>query len=95
MHGLALNVDVDLSHFEHIVPCGIADRSVTSLAQEVRARSAQEEGGTPPPSIPDVQALLLAHFADVFGAEIMPADPAVVGVRAEMMLEDAGAPVTN
>jgi lipoic acid synthetase len=34
MHGFALNVDPDLSMFEHIVPCGIADKDVTSLRAE-------------------------------------------------------------
>jgi lipoic acid synthetase len=34
MHGFALNVDPDLSFFEHIVPCGIADKAVTSLRAE-------------------------------------------------------------
>jgi lipoic acid synthetase len=34
MHGFALNVDPDMTMFDHIVPCGIADREVTSLARE-------------------------------------------------------------
>lgn len=32
-HGFAINVNTDLSYFDHIVPCGVADRGVTSMAQ--------------------------------------------------------------
>lgn len=35
IHGLAFNVNTDLSYFNHIVPCGIADSAVTSLAKEL------------------------------------------------------------
>ena len=34
-HGLALNIDPDLSHFNGIIPCGISDGSVTSLQNEI------------------------------------------------------------
>ncbi|MGH9190744.1 MAG: lipoyl synthase [Acidimicrobiales bacterium] len=42
MHGFAFNVDPDLSFFDHIVPCGIRDKAVTSLAAEgVRVEMAE------------------------------------------------------
>lgn len=35
LHGLALNVNTDLSYFNHMVPCGITDKAVTSLHKEL------------------------------------------------------------
>jgi lipoyl(octanoyl) transferase len=55
-HGVSLNVAPDLSHYAGIVPCGIAQHGVTSLA----------ELGVPA-SMSDVDAVLRAAFADVFG----------------------------
>jgi len=37
LHGLAFNVNTDLSFFKHIIPCGIDDKAVTSLQQELGA----------------------------------------------------------
>ncbi|RLS64052.1 MAG: lipoyl(octanoyl) transferase LipB [Planctomycetota bacterium] len=39
LHGIAINVDPDLSHFDAIVPCGLQGRPVTSLARELGARA--------------------------------------------------------
>jgi lipoyl(octanoyl) transferase len=39
MHGLALNVDPNMSHFDLIVPCGLAGRGVTSLRRELGERT--------------------------------------------------------
>jgi lipoyl(octanoyl) transferase len=35
MHGWAFNINTDLKYFQHIIPCGISDKSVTSLNIEL------------------------------------------------------------
>ena len=57
-HGLALNLAPDLSHFEGIVPCGISEYGVTSLA-------ALGVGA----GLADLDATLRRSFADVFGKD--------------------------
>jgi lipoyl(octanoyl) transferase len=55
-HGIAFNVTTDLSYFDLIVPCGIADKAVTSLAGEL--------GRDVPMS--EVEERFAARFAEVF-----------------------------
>ena len=43
-HGLALNCNVDLKWFDHIVPCGILDKGVTSISKELGRNFSVEEG---------------------------------------------------
>jgi len=57
MHGFAVNLDPDLSHFAGIIPCGIADYGVTSMARLGLAVSAEEW-----------DAALMATFADFLDA---------------------------
>ncbi len=56
MHGFSLNVRPDLTLYEGIVPCGIADREVTSLESILDRRVSMEE----------VERGLLRHLDDVF-----------------------------
>jgi lipoyl(octanoyl) transferase len=56
-HGIAINVEPDLSHFSGIVPCGVADHGVTSLV----------DLGLPV-TMADLDVALKAAFTDVFGA---------------------------
>ena len=60
MHGFALNVNADLGYFDHIIPCGIEGKAVTSLNVELGKKEIP---------LADVQDKILKHFAELFEAE--------------------------
>lgn len=66
-HGIALNVDTDLRYFDLIVPCGLRDSAVTSMAV-LRARSSP---GGAAPSVAAVGGRFAARFAEVFERELV------------------------
>ena len=61
MHGFALNVNTDLSHFEFIVPCGIQGKTVTSLEKELGKKVDYEE----------VKQKIKKHFEAIFDCELI------------------------
>jgi len=61
MHGMAFNVNNDLSYFDYIVPCGIMDKGVTSLAKEVGHKLNMKE----------VQEILIQKITGLFDFELV------------------------
>lgn len=61
MHGLALNVNVNLDYFNNIIPCGIDDKAVTSLDKEL--------GKTIAPA--DIKERLKMNLSELFSAQII------------------------
>lgn len=68
-HGFALNVHTDLDYFAHIVPCGLADITITSMQAIL--------GDTP--EMERVTDVVVMECARVFGIEIREAEGALVG----------------
>lgn len=60
MHGFALNVNTDLSYFNYIIPCGIQNKKVTSIKEELGREV----------SMAEVKEKLKRNFQKVFGAEL-------------------------
>jgi lipoyl(octanoyl) transferase len=56
MHGIGFNINTDLNYFSHIIPCGIDDKAVTSMKQELGI----------PISLEKVIAVLKQKFAEQF-----------------------------
>lgn len=61
MHGFAFNVNSDLSYFDHIIPCGIDDKAVTSLEAEIGQKIEMNE----------VKTKLKKHLETLFEMEII------------------------
>ena len=59
MHGFAFNVNTDLSHFNWIIPCGITDKSVTSV-QKILGKAIE---------LDKMVDLLIKYFCEVFDAQ--------------------------
>jgi lipoyl(octanoyl) transferase len=59
MHGFAFNINTDLSYFNHIIPCGIQDKAVTSLSKELGKEQ----------NIREVVLRLQRHLEELFGFE--------------------------
>lgn len=60
-HGIGFNVNTDLAYFGHIVPCGIADKAVTSMQRELGA----------PVKMQAVKDTFKKHFVSLFRCEIV------------------------
>jgi lipoyl(octanoyl) transferase len=56
MHGFALNVNADLGYFDHIIPCGIRGKAVTSMHVELGRKVNEEE----------VKQKIIKHFSVLF-----------------------------
>lgn len=65
MHGFAFNINTDLSLFSGIIPCGISDKEVTSLAKETVCKM----------DIQEVKSLLVKNFKEVFSYDVITSLP--------------------
>lgn len=63
MHGFALNVNANLGYFDHMIPCGIKGKAVTSMNVELGREQIDME---------EVKDRLLYHFARLFEAQLQP-----------------------
>jgi lipoyl(octanoyl) transferase len=73
-HGFALNLDTDLSYFEVIVPCGLEDRRVTTVARLLPE----------PPTRRAVEDRILHHLGRRFDLAPVEGDPAGVGLGVQL-----------
>lgn len=63
MHGFAFNINTDMKYFDYIIPCGIRDKAVTSLQQEL-------EREIPNSEVEQIKQKVKEYFLEVFQAEL-------------------------
>lgn len=68
-HGFALNVTTNLDYFKLIVPCGISDKPVTSLAEEMARSSMSNQ--KQPPTLEQMAEMVSRNFGRVFEAQTL------------------------
>jgi lipoyl(octanoyl) transferase len=68
MHGFAFNINTDLQYFDGIIPCGIKNKQVTSLARELGRNI----------NLGEVKEKLKSHFEEVFEAELFALEESVL-----------------
>lgn len=73
MHGLAFNVNTDLSYFDSIIPCGIFHKGVTSMSKILNAKM----------NLENVKKVLVLNILKVFGAD---ANPSITKVELESII---------
>ncbi len=81
-HGLALNVSPEMRHWGYIIPCGIPDATVTSIARELPA----------PPPMAEVKERLTRHLAALLGLGLEPIPWGEVEERLSDLAEEANLP---
>ena len=82
-HGFAINVNTDLSYYRHIVPCGITDRPVISMARELGQ----------PVDMEAVRYSLVYHFGRAMGMRMVDGSAELFqGGSAELLKVDAPSP---
>lgn len=61
MHGLALNINNDLKYFNYIIPCGIKDKTITSLSKEIGKKI----------SINEIKKIFIKNFCNIFKTKLL------------------------